>query len=218
MKPVIALFAKAPLPGRVKTRLQPELSGAEAAELHRAFVADTWQRLREALPEVDAYLYADMLYRPYGDLAQASRLRTQRGKNLGARMYNCFAELTREGYGRVIITGSDSPTLPPRYLVHGFKMLESADAVLGPTDDGGYYAAGCTRPHPEMFDGVAWSSDTALVDTEQAFRRAGLRFQRLESWYDVDTIHELKRLAKEPALPPKTAEWMQRLGGRFQED
>ena len=109
----------------------------------------------------------------------------------------------------MLIVGADSPTLPPAYLRMGFELLTQVDAVLGPTEDGGYYAVGCRRPHPEMFSGVEWSTDRTFEQTEAAFDRAGFSFARLPVWYDIDTSEDLRRLAREPDLPINTRRWLE---------
>lgn len=110
----------------------------------------------------------------------------------------------------MLIVGADSPTLPLAYLRMGFELLTQVDAVLGPTEDGGYYAVGCRRPHPAMFAGVEWSADRTFEQTEAAFDRAGLSFARLPVWYDIDRYEDLQRLAGEPDIPLNTRRWLER--------
>lgn len=205
MSNAIALFAKAPRAGRVKTRLYGVLTPEDAAALQQAFVLDVWNRLRELAAAV--YLYSDIAWKPYQELAGPESARLQRGDDLGDKMFHCFQELARRGHERVLIVGSDSPTLPGGYLRNGLEMLETADAILGPAEDGGYYAVGCRRGHPDMFQGVTWSSAETRQRTEAAFRRAGLSVRFLPNWYDVDTVEDLRRLAADPALPPRTRAW-----------
>jgi glycosyltransferase A (GT-A) superfamily protein (DUF2064 family) len=123
-------------------------------------------------------------------------------------MAACFLDLQQVGHQRVLIVGSDIPSLPLEYLRLGLRMLRDCDAVLGPTADGGYYAVGCRRPCREMFDGVTWSSRHTREQTEAAFRRLGYSLQLLPPWYDVDTFEDLQRLAIEPNLPPRSRVWL----------
>jgi hypothetical protein len=210
MSDALVLFAKTPLPGRVKTRLTPPLSPEQAAEFHWACVCDTWEKV-ERVASASRYLYSDGSWAQGGPPTSAAQ-RLQRGADLGDRMYNCFQELSDRGHQRVLIVGSDSPTLPPAYIEQGLAALATADTVLGPSEDGGYYAIGCRRPHPAMFAGVPWSSSDALQRTEQNLHTLGHTIHRLPLWYDVDTPSDLQRLAAEASLPLHVGRWIDRYG------
>jgi uncharacterized protein len=203
----VALFAKTPRPGYVKTRLQPPLTPEEAAALHAAFSADSWERL-QLLPGVTTYFYTDELWDAGQRLPGNPAARLQRGDDLGARMFHCFEDLHRAGHQLSMIIGSDSPSLPLDYLLQGFQMLCKCDAVLGPAGDGGYYAVGCRSPRAGMFRGVRWSTLHTLDDTLAAFGQVGLLTQLMPPWYDVDTLSDLQRLAAEPQLPRHTQAWI----------
>ena len=206
MSKAIVLFAKAPRPGRVKTRLVPDLSGKDAASLHDAFVRDMWERLWTVAPD-SCFLYSDRSWPPYVELAGADRATLQRGGDLGAKLLHSFEELSAQGYERILIVGSDSPTLSADFLQRGLDMLASKDAVLGPTSDGGYYAVGCRVPKTEMFSQVTWSTPATLAHTERAFEGMGWSIERLPQWYDVDTIDDLRRLATDSDLHGYTRQW-----------
>ncbi len=208
MSAAIALFAKAPIAGRVKTRLQPPLTPQQAADLHRAFVLDVWESLNN-IPNLSLHLYRDQAW-PVGDEPAPPENRgLQQGSDLGARMLHCFEELQARGHDRVIIVGGDSPTLPPAYLEQGLERLRDTDAVLGPSEDGGYYAVGCRQAQPRMFADVPWSMPSTRAETERAFERAGLRCETLPEWYDIDTETDLRRLAAESNLPRHTKAWFE---------
>ena len=193
MREAIALFAKAALPGRVKTRLTPELTPAQAADFHEVCVRDVWEKI-QGLAGEGAFLYSDVEWEPW-DLLAGAQVRFQRSGDLGDRMLGCFDELAEEGFQRVLIVGSDSPTLPSAVLRDGLNALQSDDdTVLGPTEDGGFYTVGCRRPHERMFGEVAWSADTTFEQTHSAFRRVGYRTALLPEWWDVDTPQDLARL------------------------
>jgi rSAM/selenodomain-associated transferase 1 len=207
MPDAIALFAKAPLAGRVKTRLSPGISPEQAAALHWAFVQDTWRTLREA-SGASLFVFSDVAWEPYDQLAGKSRTALQSPGDLGARMLRCFEQLHQQGFDRMLIAGSDSPTLPADRFAQGLELLSEFDAVLGPCEDGGYYAVGCRRPHPRMFDRIQWSTAEAFRETREAFHAVGYSIGVLPGWYDVDTTVDLRRLAKEAALPQHTRAWL----------
>ncbi len=204
----IAIFAKAPVPGRVKTRLHTCMTAAQSAELHAAFVADTWERLA-SVSGVERYLYFDQPWNTFEKLAGPERFRLQQGGDLGSRMLTCMKELSALGHERILVLGSDSPSLPIAYVEQAFFALDQTDTVLGPADDGGYYAVGCRRPDPGMFAGVTWSSPETLQETASSFRACNLTVTLLDGWYDVDTEVELARLAAEPLIPENTRRWFE---------
>ena len=209
MSDALALFAKAPIPGRVKTRLQPTLCPQQSAELQHALVRDSWEKV-QCLEAVAICLYSDVEWPGFVEFVGAERVRLQRGCDLGEKMFHCFEELHQRGHDRIVIIGSDSPTLPTEHIERAFDALHETDAVLGPAEDGGYYAVGCRRPRADMFEDVAWSSGETLIQTEAAFLRVGLRSLRLPLWYDVDTVRDLARLADDPLLRGHTKDWLER--------
>jgi rSAM/selenodomain-associated transferase 1 len=201
MRPVIVLFAKAPLPGRVKTRLSPPLPAALAARLHDAFVRDTVESLHSLDNFTDLELHTDIPTDAWGDIVVPRKL--QHEGDLGLKMLQALDEALQAGRERAMIVGSDSPTLPPDHLESLLRAPE--DVALGPTLDGGFYAIACTCVHPRMFDGVLWSAPDTFDRTVRAIHACGLTVAQGATWYDVDTPSDLERLASDPRLSPRTA-------------
>src|SRR5947209_1753254 len=110
MRSAIALFARAPIPGNVKTRLIGRLTPEQACELHRALVLDAWDMLSALRGDAEVFLYTDQQHSEWRALA-GSCLRIQTGADLGARMLHCFLEMESAGFSPLLIVGSDSPTL-----------------------------------------------------------------------------------------------------------
>jgi len=211
MRPCIVLFAKAPAPGRVKTRLSAMLNDRQTVEIHEAFVRDMLEKLLPMEPRADVELHPDPPTDAGGDI-EVSRHRKIEG-DLGARMYHAMFSGLGEGRPHVLIVGSDAPTLPPGHLR---RLLEStADVALGPSEDGGYYAIACRRTDPEMFAGVEWSSPRALEQTVRACEACGLAVTLGEAWHDVDTPEDLARLAGESGVPWHTRAWIGRYRSLF---
>jgi uncharacterized protein len=205
MMNALAIFAKAPIVGQVKTRLCPPLSCEEAKELYQCFLLDTVARASR-LPDVQvclaftpaeseellrAFLPGSLLYFP------------QRGDSLGAREANVFADLLEMGFSRVVLIGGDIPTLPLSHLQEAFSLLADSrnDVVLGPSEDGGYYLIGARALHPCLFENIAWSTATVLAETLAQARHHGLNVAQVPVWYDVDSEGDLRGLAEELALP-----------------
>jgi hypothetical protein len=184
MRPVILLFAKAPVPVRVKTRLAAGIGPQKAADLHRLFVNTMLNRLPK-FGEVELHL--DTLTDDFP--SQNVSVALQSAGNLGDRMLNALTPRLP-----ALLLGSDSPTVPDPHIA---AMMEAeADVTLAPTDDGGYWAIAARRTHPAMFARVRWSTADALADTAAACRAAGLTVSLGPSWFDVDEPKDLGRIAE----------------------
>jgi len=145
----------------------------------------------------------------------------QSSGDLGGRMSNAFKDLFARGYKSAIMIGADLPTLPSRYLRAAFAALERRPVVLGPSLDGGYYLIGLRAPQPELFEGIAWSTNQVLGQTIDRINRLSLEVQCLEPWYDVDTADDLDFLVSHlrllmasgrSDLPRQTANTIRQLG------
>src|SRR5262249_44540301 len=113
---------------------------------------------------------------------------------LGKRMSGFLSRRFDEQAERVVLIGTDSPTLPLAIVERAFRELESADVVFGPATDGGYYLLGCAKRRPPIFDGIAWGTATVLENSVRLAGAAGCRFALLEEWYDVDTKDDWEAL------------------------
>ncbi len=208
MRPAIILFAKAPVPGRVKTRLQPPLTASQASVLHIAFVRDMLGKLRAFNDFADIELHTDIFTDAWPESGVTCKL--QCAGDLQLKLFHALENALRQGREQVIVFGSDSPTLPSRCVL---RLLRSeADVALGPCEDGGYYAIACRRVSADMFQDVAWSTRDALAQTAGAARKCGLSVEIGELWWDVDEPADLNRLMSLRDLPPHTAEAVLNLG------
>lgn len=192
----LMVFAKAPEPGRVKTRLG--LPPDDAARLHGAFVRDVVERHARPRRRLTVWRAGDLDHPLWGALNV--RLDVQPVGDLGARMARAFAtELT--GGGPVVILGTDSPTLPPGLVDAAYAALRDVDVVVGPACDGGYYLLGARGDVPPVFDGPTWGGPGVLAHTLDSLETAAIPYRLLEFWYDVDRPEDLTLLrAHVPAL------------------
>src|SRR5215472_10306825 len=174
MRRALAVAAKAPQPGRVKTRLLPFLAPEDATELYRCFLKDTIA-LMETVPAADVVIS----YTPEGAerffdgiISGRHRLLPQRGRDLGERLCLALEDLLAEGYDSAAIMNSDSPTLPHAYVEQTFDLLAAPGdrVVLGPTIDGGYYLIGLKRSHHRLFQDISWSSERVLAESMERAR------------------------------------------------
>jgi rSAM/selenodomain-associated transferase 1 len=205
----LVVVGKAPEAGRTKTRLSPPLSPAQAADLSGAFLHDTI-----ALATTAAWDRVSVVYPPTLDAERVLRallppevhLAAQRGEGLGAALADAFRSHLEAGFSRVVLIGSDNPTLPPSLLADADRVLDAHDLVLGPSADGGYYLIGMDRPHLGVFEGITWSTSVVCQQTLARARKLGLRSATIQTWYDVDTAADLTRLQDElDGLPSSVA-------------
>ena len=223
----LVVFAKAPVPGQVKTRLCPPLTPDEAATLHGSFVLDTLERTRTAAAKLKLPFDRYLACAPSSTLAffkimeerQAVTLIDQTGDGLGERMRRTF-DLLLGRYEQVLIVGTDVPSLPLTHFKHALGLLDSNDLVLGPALDGGYYLIGLKRTAPELFSDIPWSTDQVLTLTQEKARKLGLKIALLPVWRDVDTIDDLQALidaSTADAKKPKNEQaFSQRTAGALQ--
>ncbi len=131
---------------------------------------------------------------------------------MGERMFNAFEFAFANGSDSVMMIGTDSPTFPAEFIEQAFEFLKNSDAVLGESDDGGYYLIGLKTLHKEIFENVEWSSPETFDQTVKNIEKCGLKFSFVPKWYDVDFPEDLERLKKElnenPQLAPRTAKWL----------
>ncbi len=213
-KRALILFLKAPTPGRVKTRLQPQLTAQAAATLYRAMVED----LVAGLSKSEGWEFVVFFWPREeesavgGWLGDGHTYRAQRGGDLGDRMLDAFAWARERGFDKTVIIGSDAPLLDDPAITEAFDGLDRADLVLGPSTDGGYYLIGMRAPREAIFEGVAWSTERVLSQTRAKARDAGITLLELEERSDVDTYEDVLRLwetlrpgGEKPVRAPRTA-------------
>lgn len=189
----LVVFAKAPAPGKVKTRLQPALSIHDAAKLQAFFIQKTLAMLAN-LDEIDVELHCfpDDAHPVFHQCAQeyGITLKPQQGRNLGERMANAFQEAL-VAYEQAVVIGTDCPEITPNYVHEAFLRLSQVDAVIGPAHDGGYVLLGLQRFSPELFVNINWSTDQVLSKTREKLHALGWKWDELQTLRDIDTADDL---------------------------
>ena len=198
MKTCVIVFAKNPVPNQVKTRLVPALSPEQAATLYTAFLVD-WCDTLAKLPDVDLII-------AYTPAAARSDLQAligddviyipQLGADLGERLTSATQWATEQGYTKILLVGSDSPTLPTSYILKASTRLDSRDVVIGPSTDGGYYLIGFSATNiamtvPFIFEEIAWSTADVFQQTVARIQSLKASLGLLPPWYDIDTAEDL---------------------------
>ncbi|MBM4258590.1 MAG: glycosyltransferase [Deltaproteobacteria bacterium] len=222
MSNTLIIFAKAPIVGQVKTRLCPPMTLEQAAGLATYFLIDTVERAC-SLPDVQVYVAftptdSESVFRAL--LSFPVHYVAQRGHSLGERELNVFRDLQQQEPRKVVLIGSDIPTLPRSHLQEAFTLLgdPGCNVVLNPTEDGGYCLIGMREPHAVLFENISWSTPAVLQETLAQAQRHNLKVKLLPSWYDVDEASDLHRLATDLSQPdraaeaPRTREFLDRLG------
>jgi hypothetical protein len=230
----MAVMAKAPRPGRAKTRLCPPLRPDQAAELSAAFLRDMSENI--ALAARAAPVHGYIAYAPAGEehyfdnrIADGTRLVLADGSppmpsgvnGFGRSLLHAAQVLFATGHRAVCLVNSDSPTLPTSLLIEAARALLTAGerVVLGPADDGGYYLIGMNQPHAHLFADIAWSTESVAAATYARAALLELEVVTLATWYDVDDAESFGRLLDEaercptglrPYAAPVTMAWIGR--------
>ncbi|MBL7979769.1 MAG: TIGR04282 family arsenosugar biosynthesis glycosyltransferase [Bacteroidetes Order II. Incertae sedis bacterium] len=194
LRAALLVFAKEPIPGAVKTRLTTLLTPDEAASLYAAFLKDAWSQYQKI--EADLRLYVPPPMKPGSEwIPKQAPIFTQQGSGLGERMLMAFLETFKAGYERIVIVGTDHPTLPDDFLEMAFEALnERYSMVIGPSEDGGYYLLGMNEWYPEAFELMHYSHPDVFKQTLARIETTEASLSILPKWYDVDTPQDLVRL------------------------
>lgn len=193
----LIIFAKHPIPGRVKTRLTPFLTPEEAAGLYFCMLSDTLAKVNRLAGITPVLFYQDDPGAKEYFSAIEPNMATlpQRGENLGEKMENAFAEIFGRGYGQVAIIGSDSPDLPEEFVLEAFDLLDPGgrELVLCPTKDNGYCLLAMKRVWKELFRDIPWSTGSVMPVTIERIAASGISAGMLPVWHDIDTAADLHR-------------------------
>jgi uncharacterized protein len=214
---VLVIMAKAPRPGRVKTRLIPSLPQQAVTSFYRCLLGDTLA-LAQSLASVEI---AVMCPEPDVDelalvVGPGVRVVAQKGEGLAAGLTSVFAHFAEGRQRRVIAFNSDSPHLPRSFLQGAFAALAAHDLVVGPTYDGGYYLIGANRSYPSLFIRDGMGTGSALENLLSQARILELSVGFIDPFYDIDVADDLIQLAGEledsPGRAPRTAVWLKEWG------
>lgn len=184
----LALFAKSPVPGQVKTRLAQEIGPEAALKAYRDLLHSTLHRLRD-IPACPLEIWIDGDPKHLAKFSITPPPRTQPPGDLGTKMLAAFTD------GVSILVGADIPNLDADHILKAAHHLTNHDLVLGPTEDGGYYLIAMQSPHPKLFTNIPWSTNQVLTKTLE--RAQGLRTTLLDTLWDVDTIDDYHRWQSE---------------------
>jgi uncharacterized protein len=189
---IVAIMARYPEEGEVKTRLARDLGPRATHRLYRAFIDDLAEKFGSLRrPLIWYYIPASS---PFSQLfSHRYPCRPQSGSSLQERMLRIFEDLFPEGYKKVVLIGADVPHIPLEAVDEAFASLNTADVVFRPSFDGGYHLVGLKAAR-DLFSGIAMSTDRVLRDTIDRAASMGLSARCLAPSFDIDTIEDVKLL------------------------
>jgi uncharacterized protein len=192
---MLIIFTRYPTPGKTKTRLIPALGAAGAAKLHRQMTEQTVAKARELRQQLSIeiavhydgaerqqmvdWLGEDLIYQPQGE------------GDLGLRMARSISTACQSGEDRVVLIGTDCPSITTELLAQAFKDLQTRDLVLGAAVDGGYYLIGMCRPQPELFSGIEWSTERVFQQTIEIATKLQRSIALAPKLADIDRPEDL---------------------------
>jgi rSAM/selenodomain-associated transferase 1 len=199
MKACVVVFGREPVPGEVKSRLAEGIGAEAAARVYAAMLEHTLEIASSSGARVVLSL-ADV---PSGVWARGIKgaLEIQRGADLGDRMDDAFARRFAEGEERVVLVGSDCPWFTATHVARASSKLGGADAVLGPSTDGGYWLVAQRPPGLPLFARIPWSTPETLERTRKRIRSLGGSWSELEELADIDTADDLELVLTDPRTP-----------------
>ena len=189
-KNLLLIFIKNPKPGKVKTRLAETVGKDKAYQIYLDLLNYT---ISEAM-KVDSarqVWYSSYIDRDDKIDEDSFQKSVQSGKDLGEKMMNAFAQGFKDGYGKIVIIGSDCPEIAASIIEDAFEKLDECDVVLGPSEDGGYYLLGMRQLIPELFSNIDWSTERVLQQTMFAIQQKKLTWHQLPVLNDIDTEEDL---------------------------
>jgi rSAM/selenodomain-associated transferase 1 len=205
----LILMARYPTPGRVKTRLADGIGARRAAQLYRSWLETFAREFAETPFEVE-WRYTPSRS-PFRRIVHNPRyrLRPQPDGSLGERMSAIFEESFAEGCRRVVMIGTDAPTMKLRVVRRAFRLLRQHDIVAQPTEDGGYALIGLSGRR-DIFSRISWSTARVMAQTRQRARRLGASLAELPVTFDVDTVEDLKKLVggQQKILAAVASRWL----------
>ena len=201
----LGVFAKYWEPGEVKTRLAKTIGNSQAAEIYKHFICNTLERTTAIASRHTLVVTPERRLPEFLDITPDGwSLETQSDGDLGERISAYFNLAFEHQFKKVLLVGSDSPTIPTEIIKQAFEELDHFDCVIGPSRDSGYYLIGLRDFQPGIFEDIQWSTDLVFEQTMARAAALKLSVSTLATWYDVDTIEDLKRvLAELTSLPPE---------------
>lgn len=210
MKNAIIFFIKQPVPGKVKTRLAKSIGDNQACNLYKCFIEDILSVLKKSGYDILIYYTPGDAEKPIKKWLGKNKYFVQSEGNLGERMKNAFQTSFNAGYEKVLIIGSDLINISKALFDDAFESLDENNAVIGPSDDGGYYLLGFNKKDflKEFFLNIPWSTNKVYKKTEYIFAKFNYKVKILDEKIDIDNIDDLIKNRNLGAISGKTEFWV----------
>lgn len=186
-KELVIVFVKNAQLGKVKTRLAKTIGNKAALAVYSELVKVTENALKFLDTDIQIYFSKHIENSNWNGFSKA----IQQGEDLGERMYNAFQNGFSEGYGRIVLIGSDLPDISEKYIRLALEKLKENDTVFGPAEDGGYYLVGLSKMQDCIFKNKPWSQTQLLKETLNKLKQKNISFTTLETLNDIDTFEDL---------------------------
>jgi rSAM/selenodomain-associated transferase 1 len=187
----VLVFMKNPVVGKVKTRLARSIGPENALHVYRQLLSYTRSQLKDVYADVLVY-YSDFVDDKDEWNGIAKKKYQQQGHDLGEKMQNAFHRAFNDSYAHVVVIGTDCPEITTSAIDSATEALKSAEVVIGPAVDGGYYLLGMNLLHQKLFRNKTWSSNEVGQQTLSDCMALGLSTFQLATLRDVDTAEDLK--------------------------
>ncbi len=197
----ILVFAKAPISGKVKTRLLSSMQPERVLSLYKNLILHTLKiAIGANVGSVELWCAPSTdhpFFQQCEEIFQIS-LFCQPPGDLGKRMFYAINDAFKRGRSFVCLIGTDCPSLTPEDLREAKESLTRGyQAVLSPAEDGGYVLIGLNQSHPALFEGISWGGPTVLQETRERLRGLGWRWRELSCKWDIDRPEDMERLKRE---------------------
>ena len=188
----LVVFARPPVPGKVKTRLAREVGDDKAAQIYRELLDHAFQMIESLPKDIKCAIAWDNSNNNRAEYTKHHRW-IQPSGNLGEKMSWAISHSIEKGAGKAMIIGTDCPTITLSTITDAFQTLDNAEVVLGPAEDGGYYLVGAKQVIPALFPDLQWGTNLVLQETIKSLENAGISYSLLDLKYDIDTWDDWKR-------------------------
>ncbi len=189
---LLIIFAREPVPGRVKTRLAKDIGNDAAAELYDLMLRHVIKNAVSSRYDIELWKTSESSGSYFAELIPGAFIRDQSEGNIGERMSGAFRSGFAGGYRKICIIGTDCPDASSNDIIEAFYLLENNGLVLGPSFDGGYYLIGLSKFYSGLFEGISWSTASVFPETVEKARFLDIGFVSLYAKVDIDDMMGLR--------------------------
>ena len=193
MNKALIVFLKVPELGKAKTRLAASIGNEKALKVYKLLLEIIADLLSSLNADISVFCFYSGNSANLPESFNAFRLQEQVGEDLGERMKNAFEVVFKEGFQHIAIIGTDCPAISKAQIENALSVqLDSADFVIGPANDGGYYLLAMKYVEKSLFDSMKWSTNQVYNETISRINDLNKSYKALEILVDIDTLEDLE--------------------------